>query len=137
MTEHVVVVAAVIEQHGSFLVSRRLSGTHLAGYWEFPGGKVHEGEAHEDALRREVAEELNTGITRLRKIFQTSHSYPERVVDLYFYRGSLIGRPEPALGQELRWVTREDFDRLAFPPADAELIAGLVGGRLSNGASLG
>ncbi len=128
MDARVIVVAAVIEEHNTFLVSRRLKGTHLAGYWEFPGGKVHEGETHEAALAREIAEELNTGIIDLRKTFSTSHAYPERTVELHFFRGQLTGKPEPMLGQELRWITREEFGALEFPPADAELIAALVGG---------
>jgi 8-oxo-dGTP diphosphatase len=123
--QRIVVVAAVIEQNGRFLVSRRLQDTHLAGCWEFPGGKVHDGESHEDALQREIAEELSTGISGLRRIFHTSHAYPERTVELHFYRGVLTGQPNAALGQELRWISREDFASLEFPPADAELIANL------------
>ena len=124
------VVAAVIEQDGRFLVARRLSGTHLAGYWEFPGGKTREGESLEQALRREIREELNAGVADLREIFQTSHVYPERTIELHFFRGTLDGPPEPALGQELRWITRAEFSSLAFPPADAELLAELTHSRL-------
>jgi mutator protein MutT len=126
MADRIVVVAAVIERGGKFLVTRRLEGTHLAGLWEFPGGKVDAGESHEDALRREIAEELNTEIGSLEKIFETSHAYPERTVDLHFYRGFLTGTPEPMLGQELRWITRDDLAALPFPAADAALIAQLV-----------
>ncbi|HUP96202.1 MAG TPA: (deoxy)nucleoside triphosphate pyrophosphohydrolase [Burkholderiales bacterium] len=126
MPEHIIVVAAVIECDGRFLVARRLTGTHLAGFWEFPGGKVHDGETQEDALRREIAEELNATITHMRKIFHTAHAYPERVVELHFYRGALTGEPQPMLGQALRWITREEFASLEFPPADAELIDGLI-----------
>ena len=126
MTERIVVVAAVIEQQGKFLVAKRLDGTHLAGYWEFPGGKVHDGETQEAALAREIAEELTCGISHLHEIFHTAHSYPERTVELYFYRGELTGSPQAALGQELRWITREEFRSLAFPPADDELISGLI-----------
>ena len=122
----VVVVAAVIERNGAFLVARRLHGTHLAGYWEFPGGKVHQGESHEAALRREIKEELNTTIGSLEKIFSASHAYPERTVELHFFRATLDGNPEPALGQELRWISRDDFAALAFPPIDTELIQKLV-----------
>ena len=121
-----IVVAAVIERNGRFLVGRRLRGTHLAGYWEFPGGKVREGETLEEALRREIQEELNTGVGNLTQIFQTSHAYPERPIELHFFRGMLDGPPEPALGQELRWITRDEFSTLAFPPADAELLAELT-----------
>lgn len=125
MPERIVVVAAVIEQNGRFLISRRLKDTHLAGNWEFPGGKVHDGESHEEALQREIAEELRTGISGLRRIFHTSHAYPERTVELHFYRGVLTGLPDAALGQELRWISREDFGSLEFPAGDAELIASL------------
>ena len=126
MPERIVVVAAVIEWDGRFLVARRLSGTHLAGFWEFPGGKVHDGETHDEALRREISEELDAGIANTRLIFHTAHTYPERVVELHFYRGDLTGEPRAMLGQELRWITREEFAGLEFPPADAELIDGLI-----------
>jgi 8-oxo-dGTP diphosphatase len=122
----IVVVAAVIEENGAFLVARRLPGTHLAGYWEFPGGKVTDGEALEAGLAREIREELNAGIAGLQKILETAHTYPERTVELHFYRGSLTERPVPALGQELRWITRDEFASLEFPPADQELIAQLT-----------
>jgi mutator protein MutT len=128
--ERIVVVAAVIEQDGRFLVARRLKGTHLAGYWEFPGGKVHPGETLEGALRREISEELNADISIARKIFHTAHVYPERIVELHFYRAELTGAAQAVLGQELRWITREDFGALDFPPADAELIDGLVNASL-------
>jgi mutator protein MutT len=124
--EHVVVVAAVIERNGRFLVARRLSGTHLAGYWEFPGGKVHSGESHEAALHREIAEELAVEVLQARRIFGTAHPYPERIVELHFYRVELTGEPRPVLGQELRWIERGEFGALTFPPADAELIDGLI-----------
>jgi 8-oxo-dGTP diphosphatase len=128
--ERIVVVAAVIERDGRFLVARRLKGTHLAGYWEFPGGKVHDGETHEDALQRELLEELSAGISQVRKIFHTLHSYPARVVELHFYRGELTSEPEPMLGQDIRWIAREEFAALEFPPADAELIEGLINASL-------
>ena len=56
------VVAAVVEERGRFLLTRRLKGTHMEGLWEFPGGKVHEAENHVEALRREMREELDTDV---------------------------------------------------------------------------
>jgi mutator protein MutT len=126
VAEHVIVVAAVVERDGRFLVARRLKGTHLAGYWEFPGGKVHQGETETAALRRELSEELNAGIENLRKIYRTAHAYPERTVELHFFRGDLTCDPHPMLGQELRWIARHEFAAMDFPPADAELIDGLI-----------
>ena len=130
MPDRIIVVAAVVEENGRFLIARRLANTHLAGYWEFPGGKVHEGETHSDALRREISEELNAGILNTRRILQTAHAYAERTVELHFYRCELTAEPQPMLGQELRWITREEFSELEFPPADAELIDGLVNASL-------
>jgi 8-oxo-dGTP diphosphatase len=119
-------VAAVIERNDAFLVARRQAGTHLAGYWEFPGGKLNDGETLEQGLQREIKEELNTGILEMQKIFETSHTYPEGLVELHFYRCALTGTPQPMLGQELRWVPRSELASLEFPPADAELIAELT-----------
>ena len=125
-----IVVAAVIEEDGRFLVAKRLGGTHLAGCWEFPGGKVHEGETLEQALCREIREELNTDISNVTEVFRTSHVYPERTIELHFFRGRLAGTPQPALKQELRWITRDEFSTLDFPPADAELLVELTHSRL-------
>jgi 8-oxo-dGTP diphosphatase len=125
-----IVVAAVVEHENKFLVGRRLCGTHLAGYWEFPGGKVHDGELLEQALHREIREELNVDISDPREIFHASHAYPDLTIELHFFRGTLTGVPEPALGQELRWITREEFSTLEFPAADAELLAELADSRL-------
>jgi 8-oxo-dGTP diphosphatase len=126
----IIVVAAVIERDGLFLVTRRQAGSHLEGYWEFPGGKCHPGEAQKQALRREIQEELDVEIVDPRKVLETRHAYPDRVVELHFYRCSLAGTPRPLLGQELLWVSRGDLETLKFPPADAELIAKLAVGNV-------
>ncbi len=118
----IVVVAAVVERDGSYLVTRRQEGVHLAGFWEFPGGKVHERETHASALRREMLEELDVDVAVGERILHTAHTYPERSVELHFYRCALIGTPRPLLGQRMEWVTREALPTLRFPEADAELI---------------
>jgi 8-oxo-dGTP diphosphatase len=122
----IVVVAAVIEDHGAFLVTRRQQGVHLAGMWEFPGGKIDPHETHADALRREMREELDTDVIVGDLLFQTSHDYGDRCVELYFYRCVLDGTPRPLLGQDMRWVARAGLQSLGFPPADEELINRLV-----------
>ena len=118
----IVVVAAVIEQDGRFLVTRRQQGVHLAGLWEFPGGKIDAGETHANALRRELREELDTDVDVGELVFDVTHEYPDRAVALYFYRCTLRGAPRPLLGQEMRWVARGELSSLGFPPADEELI---------------
>lgn len=123
---NVVVVAAIIEQDQRFLVTRRQPGVHLAGYWEFPGGKIGRDESHSAALEREIREELDVDIEVGELAFETSHAYEDRTVTLCFYRCRLLGNPRPLLGQEMRWVARPDLVSLDFPPADAELIERLA-----------
>ena len=122
----ILVVAAVIEREDRFLITRRQDGVHLAGLWEFPGGKVADGESHTAALRREIHEELDVEIVVRDLVLETSHDYPERVVTLFFYRCDLIGSPRPMIGQEMAWVTRTELPTLNFPPADDELIRRLT-----------
>jgi 8-oxo-dGTP diphosphatase len=119
---HVLVVAAVIEREGRFLVTRRQHGVHLAGFWEFPGGKVADGESHTEALCREIHEELDVNIVVGDLLLETSHDYTDRVVTLVFYRCDLIGTPRPMIGQQMNWVARDELPSLNFPPADDELI---------------
>jgi mutator protein MutT len=122
----VVVVAAVIEQADTFLLTRRPAGVHLEGLWEFPGGKIVAAESHIDGLRREMREELDTDVDVNELVFTITHDYPERTVTLFFYRCVLTGAPRPLLGQEMRWVPRTELRALGFPPADEELIKLLV-----------
>jgi len=121
-TEPIVVTAAVIERDGRLLVSRRLRGTHLAGLWEFPGGKVEPGETHEQSLERELQEELGVNAVVGEEIVVTEHAYPERTIRLHFRRCRIDGDPRPLLGQELQWVTREELKTIELPEADAELV---------------
>lgn len=122
----IVVTAAVIERDGLFLVTRRLRGVHLEGCWEFPGGKCEAGEAFVDCLSREIQEELDTAIRVGPEIFSIAHPYPDRVIELHFFACQLAGEPRPVLGQEMRWVSREDLAHLEFPAADQELIELLI-----------
>lgn len=123
------VAAAVVERDGRFLLTRRLVGTHLAGYWEFPGGKCHEGEALGACLQREIREELDAAIEVGREILSTSHAYPERVVELHFLECVLTAPIRPVLGQEILWVGCKDLPDLRLPPADAELVELLIASR--------
>lgn len=123
----IVVLAAVVEKEGAFLLTRRLKGTHLAGTWEFPGGKCEPNESHERCLRREMMEELAVDVVVGAEIFTITHAYPERVVELHFRECSLNGVPVPQIGQEMRWVRRAELSTLEFPEADRELIEMLQG----------
>ncbi len=122
----IVVVAAVIERDGRFLLALRPAGTHLAHHWEFPGGKCHPHETHTEALRRELHEELDivaeVGVLE----HAVAHDYPDRTVELHFYRCAFAGEPKGMLGQELRWAARHELSVLPFPEADRALIEQLI-----------
>lgn len=122
----IVVAAAIIERHGRFLITKRQKGVHLEGLWEFPGGKREEDEALAACLARELREELDVDIDVGVQLFQTSHSYGDRTVELHFLSCTVRGTPRPRLGQEMRWATREELTHLEFPAADAALIQRLT-----------
>lgn len=123
----IAVVAAVIERGGSYLLTLRPDGTHLSGHWEFPGGKVHHSETHAEALRREIFEELDAVATVGELVHTVLHAYPEKTVELFFYRCDLEGEPKPMMGQEMRWVARAELASMPFPDADRDLILQLIG----------
>ena len=124
-----VVTAAVVERDGRLLVTRRLEGSHMGGFWEFHGGKCEPGEPAEACLARELLEELGVSATVHEEIYRTTYTYGDRVLDLRFFRCDLATEPRPLLGQDVRWVPRHELTTLAFPPADTELVARLAASR--------
>ena len=124
------VVAAIVRSNGKILITRRLNHVHLAGLWEFPGGKVEPGESWEVALLREIREELGMEIAVGPEIFTIEHDYPTRSVRLHFFNCTVIrGDPQPLDVSDLRWVTPAELADFEFPPADAELIKRLIVGK--------
>lgn len=123
----VIVVAGVLIEPRGVLLSRRKAGSHLAGLWEFPGGKVEPGEDPRDALRRELAEELGVDV-EVGDIFDVAfHRYEdaEKAVLLLFYEVTRsAGSPEPrALDvAEVAWVGQGALDPAVFPPADVGVL---------------
>lgn len=119
----IVVVAAVIERDDRFLLTLRPKGSHLAEHWEFPGGKCQPHETHVEALRRELFEELDVVVTPGRCVYNTSHDYGDRTIELHFFACEFEGEAKPMLGQEMRWVERGQLASLRLPEADAGLVA--------------
>jgi mutator protein MutT len=124
-----VVAALIRDDAGRYLITRRRQGTHLAGLWEFPGGKREGDETLEQSLRRELAEELGAVFT-VEEIFETVRwTYPEKTVVLHFFRCRVTaGIIAPQEGQLMEWVAPAEFRRFDFPPADAELLQRLEAG---------
>lgn len=124
-----VVAIAMIDTDGRVLMAQRPPGKSLAGLWEFPGGKVEPGEPPEQALIREVEEELGVLIkeTCLAPFVFASHSYENHhlLMPLYLCR-RWTGTPVAREGQALAWVHPRDMNTYAMPPADLPLIAHLT-----------
>lgn len=127
------VAAALIVREGRYLITQRNVGVHLGGLWEFPGGKREQGESLEACLRRELLEELGIDITDPVLFRVIRHAYPEKTVELHFFRCALVsGLPRPLGCADLRWVTPEELPQFPLPPADQSLVEALCGERLKN-----
>lgn len=124
-----VVAAALIDADGRVLVTRRPDGKELAGLWEFPGGKIEPDERPEDALVRELAEELGIVVREpcLAPLAFASHAYPDKhlLMPLFACR-RWEGYVQPREGQALRWLRAAALRDLPMPPADGPLIPFLV-----------
>ena len=129
MSKAISIVAAIIRRDDQILITKRPDHVHLAGLWEFPGGKVESGESLEAALHREIREELGVEITVDREFFSVAHEYPDKSVHLHFFDCTILrGEPQPLEVADLRWVKAAELDDFEFPPADVELIRRLRSG---------
>jgi 8-oxo-dGTP diphosphatase len=141
------IAVGIMIRGNQLLVCRRKEGAHLAGSWEFPGGKIRAGEAPADALRREVLEEVGVQFEKATLFHRKQHAYdlppagaakaggetraaraprprPRRLsVDLYYFLCTGVeGSPTGKEGQEARWVSAADLDHLPTPAANADVI---------------
>jgi 8-oxo-dGTP diphosphatase len=117
------VVGAVIVRDGEILCARRGPGGETGGLWEFPGGKVEPGETPQQALRREIAEELGCTITVGDHLTTTTHEYAEVTIVLATYRCALVdGTPVPTEHTELTWLPPSELACLAWAPADVPAV---------------
>ena len=123
------VVAAIIwnSERDAILISKRLADAHLGGLWEFPGGKVDALESPEQALQRELWEELNIQAGSLKFFQQVEYQYPEKNVRLQFYHAYAIhGAVKAKEGQEWRWVKLSDISAYSFPAANQPIVDALL-----------
>ena len=123
------VAAGLIFRGRKLLISQRKKGSHLGGFWEFPGGKREGNESWQECLSRELLEELSIRVRVEEKISESHHTYPEKAIHIAFFRCALTGgEPVSAEGQNIRWVSRDELENFAFPEADAALVGLLKGG---------
>ena len=127
MSAAVRVVAAVLrDERGRVLIAQRPAGKHMGGYWEFPGGKIAPGESSEQALTRELAEELGVALRRCHPLLQLRHDYADRVVELeVFAVDEYCGEPSGLEAQALKWVAAAELGGQALLPADRPIVEAL------------
>lgn len=120
------VAFAVVKRRGKFLICQRKAGAHLAGFWEFPGGKREPGESWLACLRREIREELGVEVCAPRLWTSLTHRYPGTHIRFKVFWCGFVGTPKALQVKQLRWVSAGRLPRFRFPPADADLVRRLA-----------
>ena len=116
------------DSSGRILITERLCDGPFDGLWEFPGGKIVDGETSTQALIRELAEELGIEVDMSQPFMELHHEYPDRIVDIeFFVVTSCSGTPAGLEGQGLRWVLPSDLDPDILLPADIPVMKALQG----------
>jgi len=118
-----VAVGVVENTHGQILICKRQAGQHLAGLWEFPGGKIEPEESGDQALVRELNEEVAIEAFAPEYLFTINHTYPEKQVSLLIYRVTgFNGEAAGVEGQELKWVKKPELVSYEFPEANKAIL---------------
>lgn len=129
MTAVVVAVGILLDEQGRVLVTRRAPGAHQGGLWEFPGGKVEEGETLQEALARELREELGLLVEASEPLMVLEHDYGDKQVRLDIQRVTRwSGEPRGLEGQPLAWQRPEQLQDWAFPAANKPILEWLLAG---------
>ena len=122
------VVAAVIEKDGKYLICKRGPGGNCPFLWEFPGGKIEEGESPFDAIIREIKEELSAEIEPFEVFDEYAFSYPEKEIYFYFIKAKLLSEDIiPTFHVETEWVLPFELDNFEYCPADLRTVEKLKG----------
>ncbi len=127
MIRFTVVAAVIFDDDGRILLTKRAEDTHMGGLWEFPGGKVENGESYSGALVRELHEELGISVETGRPLTFAIHKENNLEILLLFFSAVITdGRPRSLEGQEILWVRSDELTNYPMPPADDEVVEMLV-----------
>ena len=128
MRRKIRVVGAMIERDGRYLITQRSPRATLPLLWEFPGGRVEPGESDEEALARELGEEMGVTVEVGERVIHVEHAYESYDIDFCVYRCALVAGPlRHLLVHDHRWVRPEELDDYEFPAADEKTIGKLLG----------
>ena len=118
------VVAAIIENNeGDILIAKRNLEKAQGGLWEFPGGKIEKNESADDAIKREIKEELNIDIEVIKWIIEKRHNYPEKTINLILCTAKWTGGElNLSEHEDSKWIKKEDIFNFQFAEADNEII---------------
>ncbi|WP_151640392.1 (deoxy)nucleoside triphosphate pyrophosphohydrolase [Corynebacterium sp. 11A] len=124
MKKTIRVTGAVLQRDGKILAAQRGQGKSLGGFWEFPGGKIEEGETPEASLARELKEELLIDARIEEHITTTRHEYDFAIIELATYVCSLPSGEEPTLTEheQVRWLSKEELNDVEWAPADVPTV---------------
>ena len=121
-----VAAGVLLDEQGRALLTRRPEDADLAGWWEFPGGKIEVGETPLQGLIRELDEELGISVRSASSLITFEYEYPERIVDLYAWQVTeYTGQPSGREGQPLQWVLIPDLMVRGLLPADEPIVTAL------------
>jgi 8-oxo-dGTP diphosphatase len=124
---HIRVVAARIEQDGKFLLTQRNPHAVLPLLWEFPGGRVEDGETDEGALTREISENIGVSLAVQGLSMHVIHEYERYHLDMLVYHATIADEPSAKSVNAVRWVAPADFGSYQFPGADQQTVDALLG----------
>lgn len=117
----------MMEKDGKYLITQRRPTASLPLLWEFPGGRVEEGETDEAALARELKEEMEIDVEVLGRVIHVEHSYPDYDIDFRVYRCKLTaGEIRHVRVHDHRWVEPTELDKFEFPAADEKTVSRLL-----------
>ena len=123
--------AGILNENERILICQRHRTDAYGLQWEFPGGKVHDGEALQEALRRELAEELKIDAIIGEEVFRLRHRYPDRYVEVVFFQvNSYTGEISNQVFEKVEWVQRDKMPEYNFLEADRELVARIAQGEI-------
>ncbi|HGY57057.1 MAG TPA: 8-oxo-dGTP diphosphatase MutT [Caldithrix abyssi] len=120
-----VVAAIIFNKNRQILITQRPANSHLGGFWEFPGGRIENGETPQQALARELKEELDLDVQIGERFLRSTYEYDIKTVDISFYFCALQEENptiKPLGVQAYRWIETEQLDQFDFPPADRDVV---------------